>query len=174
MKTLSSILFSVLLGGTVVDQGNSGVQPWPVNCTNCSSASITFDGGVNLVLDGSIAVTGVDGGPVITISSDRPCKPIFTDAGNANRYFSVGTSVVSMPATAERVSIAITNSARNTGMPGLTCRCDGVAATSAVTSPGATLYPGDTVVCNVPPDAGVNCISDTAATNTVTFECVPQ
>ena len=39
------LVATIAFGGTLVDQGNAGVQPWAMRCTNCSGAVVQIDGG---------------------------------------------------------------------------------------------------------------------------------
>lgn len=139
-----------------VNQGRPGTQgAWPVTGVGGSSTS-----------------TGVDGGVVQT--TPAKCAQTAADGGTLHKNTVVGATAANVPAaqTAARIWIEICNSLQNSGNPILKCRVDGVAPVAASTNPGDVLGIGDCahyaiISSNVP-----QCISDTAGTNALSYECV--
>lgn len=89
----------------------------------------------------------------------------------ASKNTTVGTSSTAVPSSplAGRWFIRICNSARNSGVPIVTCTSDGTTPTTALTSAGESLEVGD--CANYTSGGVVNCISDTASTAVTSEEC---
>lgn len=86
---------------------------------------------------------------------------------------SVGTSATAVPADgglSGRQWVRLCNSAKNSGVPIVTCTSDGTSPDAGIDSDGEALEVGD---CSVyPTSSAITCISDTAATRVSTEECL--
>jgi hypothetical protein len=90
----------------------------------------------------------------------------------------VGVTPVTVPTTAlpGRKSLRVCVSLENVGSPKVKCALDttpvmGFVATDAGTPIGDVLQPGDCFGYSVDTTHSVKCISDTASTGVVTYEC---
>ncbi len=151
---LASVAGVVHAAGTQVhaDQGKPGNQgPWPVSISG-----------------------GTDGGTSISVNTtelpcSNPVESVITfDAG--------GSTPCPIVALAGRRTLTICNSPKNSGTPLWTVRADGVAPTTATSSPGQTLNKSDCITYVMPAtlsDGGVptRCISSLADSVITMTEC---
>lgn len=91
---------------------------------------------------------------------------------SASKSTTVGVAAVTTPATqlTARRYIIICNSPQNTGTPLVKCRVDGTPV-MAVTNPGEVLGVGDCFQYAVAASVIPSCISDTATTYVISYEC---
>lgn len=112
-----------------------------------------------------IVSTGSGGSAVATVPF--PCLAI----ANSHKVTSVGLVAVSVPSAVagNRQFVRLCNSAENSGIPNVKCRNDGSDPVMGIANAGEVLSVGDCATYGG--DAGVRCISDTAATAVTTYEC---
>ncbi len=91
---------------------------------------------------------------------------------SASKNVTVGTTATQAPATAltNRWTLTVCNSLRNAGSPLVTCSLTGT-PTTAATSAGTVLAPGDCIKYDLASGVNPLCISDTASTAVTTEEC---
>lgn len=122
---------------------------------------VQVDSQGRLVTSGSSSVS-TDAGVTVTV-------PYCT--ASQSRATSVGVASTAVPATplAGRWMVRVCNSARNTGVPIITCTSDGTTPTATSSSNGEALEVGDCATYTT--TVGILCISDTAATYVTSEEC---
>jgi hypothetical protein len=135
--------------GNLAD-GGSATEFFIANSSINVTASVTSSGTATST-DAGVSVTV----PVCSVTQDRNST--------------VGITALSLPVLAGRWLTRVCNSARNTGNPIITCTSDGTTPTTALTSIGETLEPGDCAIYTT--GAAVQCISDTASTAVTSWDC---
>ena len=148
---------SVVVGTYITDGGDNG---------QLKRLRATVDG--RLIVD---APSGSGGSSTTTDAGVTVTVPFCTATADFNT--TVGTSVTNLSALSGRWMTRVCNSARNTGNPIVTCTSDGTVPTTALTSVGETLEPGDcaTYTMGVNGGFGIRCISDTASTAVTSWDC---
>lgn len=147
----AAALAAVVAWSQTVDQGRPGKQgPWPV----------------------SLSSTAVDGGPDFVQMG--LCASAASDGGLVHQNTVTGVAAVTTPANqnAGRVYVVLCNSLQNSGQPLVKCRVDGTTPVMAATNAGDVLGVGDCAQYAIGPTVVPQCISDTAATNVTSYECV--
>lgn len=140
----------------------------------------------SVLLNGADTGTFPDGGIIRRVQVDSQGRLVIassgTDGGTAvsvpycsvtrSRTTSVGTSPTAVPADgglAGRWFIRICNSARNTGVPIITCTSDGTSPDAGLLGDGETI---EVDGCNTyTTGTSITCVSDTASTAVTSEEC---
>lgn len=122
-----------------------------------------------------------DGGTAeVLVSGGTSPLPVYSPVcANATQGLAaVGTTAVAVPTSAlpGRKSLRVCVSLENAGSPKVKCALGsvpvmGFAATDAGTPIGDVLAPGDCFTYSVDTSTLVRCVSDTAGTGVITFEC---
>lgn len=134
-----------------------------------TTATTISDGGVQ---GSTVIAVGPDGGQVLVGTVPRTCLGVLNDAGFSHRNIAVSTSALTtVPFSSLRAYSQVCNNPKNSGSPALTCTDDGQTPTTAATSVGDVLYPGDCVQFNS--TSVVSCIADTASTYALVYVCDP-
>lgn len=169
---LALFVASLALAGTMVDQGNGGVQPWTVKCTNCASGS--NDGGTNDVIIGTSLTT--DGGTTLVpvrVDLTGAVAMSYTCFSPVNTVVAVGTSAAPTPATAlaSRRFAQVCNDPRNTSSSFLTCSETSTTPSSATGTAGDVLFPADCATYWVSDATIITCISNASGTSALVKQC---
>lgn len=180
-------LFKVASGSffvVVQDSANASGPFYTVQSTNSTIASAIFTGcptyiqvtpmpfssGVVSVANTLVSSDSSDGGVAVTVGTIQVRTQCVTVKMATTQ---VNTAVLSVPADGgldSRWYVKTCNSAKNTGIPILTCTSDGQTPTTAASSSGDALEVGDCAVYYT--GTPIRCISDTTATQVTTEECL--